>query len=67
LSKPTNPPAFAGSNVTLRDYFAGLALQGFVARGVPTPSKLVRFNDVYCGVAAECYEIADAMLAMRED
>ena len=44
--------------LTLRDYFAGLALSGTMAQDV----KMDNVNQV----AANMYTIADAMLAARE-
>ncbi len=40
-----------GSGISLRDYFAGQALAGLLARGVPDGTAIRR-----------AYEIADAML-----
>lgn len=40
--------------MTIRDHFAGLAMQGLIARG----------REI--GVEAKAYEIADAMLAERK-
>ena len=45
--------------VTLRDYFAAAALQGFLIRGVSLDKV-----DEMIGAA---YEIADAMLKQREE
>ena len=45
----------------LRDWFAGMALQGFISsypRGNVAPAILV---------APDCYEMADAMLAARKE
>jgi len=44
--------------MTLRDYFAGQALAGFIAAST---------GQVHCQPAARmCYHMADAMLAARE-
>jgi hypothetical protein len=43
--------------MTLRDYFAGMAMQGFIA----CPNTRGEPNDI----AAWCYQMADAMLAER--
>jgi len=44
--------------MTLRDYFAAKALRGFVRDEYNTPT--------YAAVATACYQMADAMLAARE-
>jgi hypothetical protein len=50
----------ASGGMSLRDYFAAAALQGFLAHPDPDPDKpAVTF-------AAWAYEQADAMLAARE-
>ena len=73
--KPENPPAFPkAANVnavtiseqqqqgmTLRDWFAGMALQGMLAGRQNTAS-----ND-FVADADECYLFADAMLKARGD
>jgi hypothetical protein len=46
------------SGMTLRDYFAARALQGLCAD--PNTADATREN-----LVAECYELADAMLAAR--
>ena len=64
-----NPPAFPhfghtgwsnSGGMTLRDYFAAKALQGYCSNQQHTSSCTV-------GLTADCaYEMADAMLAARE-
>ena len=67
-----NPPAFptnihnfgdgkyASQGMTLRDYFAAKAMQGYCSNQQHTSSCTV-------GLTADCaYEMADAMLAARE-
>lgn len=62
-----NPPAFpTGTGVTpyspgmpLRDYMAAKAMQGFCANTIPYLSGFDR-------LAAEAYELADAMLKARD-
>lgn len=54
---PTNHPAHEG--MTLRDYFAGQALQGLIAR-----SSGIRVADADV-MAHGCYAYADAMLEVR--
>ena len=62
-----NPPAFpTGTGVTpynpgmtLRDYFAAKAMQGFCA----SPTLMEWAND---RLAAEVYDLADAMMKARE-
>jgi hypothetical protein len=50
--------AFKDRHITLRDHFAGLAMQGFLASD---------YNDWdYEKLALTCYEQADAMIAERE-
>ncbi len=65
-----NPPAFPVSSIdgftqhgmTLRDYFAGQALQGFQRSEFPRGMD----NDELCAsVARGAYALADAMLAAR--
>jgi hypothetical protein len=48
--------AYSYSGLSLRDYFAGMALQG-VARDYGVTAE---------GRARQCYEYADAMLAERD-
>jgi len=64
-----NPPAFPyfghtgwsqGNGMTLRDYFAAKAMQGYCSNQQHTSSCTV-------GLTADCaYEMADAMLKARE-
>lgn len=70
MSKETGGPAFPvdvdgrnyHSGQTLRDHFAGLAMQGDMAFGPLSPGiddeKLQKY-------ASHCYRIADAMLRAR--
>lgn len=64
MSAPDNPCAFPVENgsfergMTLRDYFAGQALAGYMAKNNISPVDA----DV---VAFAFYDIADAMLAER--
>lgn len=56
-----HPDSFEGngqSGMSLRDYFAGLAIPAFAARGR-------RGHAPAAIIAAACYELADAMLAAR--
>jgi len=57
-------PMFARGGLTIRDWFAGMALQGsvscadaavFTADGITFPE-----------MAEDCYRMADAMLAVRD-
>lgn len=72
MSKETGGPAFPvdvdGRNYhpgqTLRDYFAGKALQGILAAGIGVnigPSHVEEME----GVAKTIYLVADAMIAAR--
>jgi hypothetical protein len=45
--------------MTLRDYFAGQALAGYMASD-ERPS-------MWAGVAQDCYRVADAMIAARKE
>lgn len=67
MSKPTGGPAFPVpglqhdaefNGMNLRDYFAAKALQGLCAD--PNTANAKRED-----IVAECYELADAMLAAR--
>lgn len=67
MSKPTGGPAFPVpglqhdddfNGMNLRDYFAAKALQGLCAD--PNTANVKRED-----IVAECYELADAMLAAR--
>lgn len=72
MSKPDNPPAFphlvphnpdfaySATGMTLRDYFAGQAMHGLIARS--GPGRLPFDEDI----AKQAYRIAQAMLAERE-
>ena len=51
-------PGVTHAGMTLRDWFAGMAMQGICASG-PGISNPV--------IAAEAYALADAMLKQRED
>jgi len=62
FNKPSNPPAFpdglGNKGMSLRDYFAAQAMQGFLATvKVNCPDDLI---------ATDAYNLADAMLKARE-
>ena len=65
FNKPTNPPAFPrgtgvtpyNSGMTLRDYFAAKAMQGFQEQWVYDNSD---------EIANKAYAMADAMMKARE-
>jgi len=48
--------------MTLRDYFAGQAMQAFIVKGVIPADRLSRKQ----AIAFMAYETADAMLEARE-
>lgn len=54
------------SGMTLRDYFAAKALQGFCADPNYLPKDDETFEDYIDGLVKNCYEFADAMLKARE-
>ena len=68
-----NPPAFPSTHhngwgepekgMTLRDYFAAKAMQGFMY-GAPTNDDI---NNALGSLAEMSYKLADAMLAAREN
>jgi hypothetical protein len=70
MSAPINNggPAFpvpslaVGSGMTLRDYFAAAALQGFCANQNSFPTK----NEHFENLADDSFKAADAMLKARE-
>lgn len=59
-------PHFNGpqEGMTLRDWFAGMALQGEIAS--PTSGIFEADSITFQEVAWDCYRFADAMLAARE-
>lgn len=67
-AEPNNEPAAPVTScadhqylgLTIRDYFAAAALQGFMANK-DRPQNYCPFDD-----SAYCYRIADAMLAERD-
>jgi hypothetical protein len=52
---PSTHPHGQDEGMTLRDYFAAKAMQGLMDAAMPMPE-----------IAAEAYEMADAMLKARE-
>ena len=78
MAKPENPPAFPRTmpswldeqnGMSLRDYFAGQALVGWISsNGV---ARIIeQYHESVAGalivMAAGCYQAADAMLKARE-
>lgn len=76
MDKPENPPAFpladhyshdgiplseGSQGMTLRDWFAGQALQGLCAQ-----SQIHAMSHRSEDTASKAYRLADAMLAQRE-
>jgi hypothetical protein len=58
---PAFPTQTGSSGMTLRDWFAGQVLRGFIS------DPDVRLNDESIPqIAKTCYEMADAMLEARE-
>jgi len=61
----------AVSGMSLRDWFAGMALQGIAYSATAVSIEAAR-NGLKCPVwdtslwASQCYQVADAMLAERE-
>ncbi len=68
---PENPPAFPMSTIdgyaydgmTLRDYFANSAMQGFIAQVIKQKPTQVNLGEYISTIA---YSIADEMLKERE-
>ncbi len=58
---PSGPVAYDDNyGMTLRDYFAAAALQGYIAAGVPSDST-------YDDVAEKAFKAADSMLKERDN
>ena len=55
------PDDYGQKGMTLRDYFAGQALAGYLS------GKLVEEGNAIEDVASHCYMTADAMIAAREE
>ena len=79
--KPSNPIAFpfsaeyghpaACGGMTLRDYFAAKAMQGFfnnidLYKAISKAYNCTSDESTYKSIAKEAYKIADAMLKARE-
>ena len=78
--KPENPPAFpttwdtsynsimqTENGMTLRDHFAGLALQGMLCHSTRYKPRVINSDENWHNaISEEAYEIADAMLKRRE-
>jgi hypothetical protein len=72
---PENPPAFpcavpigfqfANDGMTLRDWFAGQALTGWLGHGDTKPGDQMEHSKAYGAMARQVYAMADAMLAER--
>ena len=63
IDKGYTEPRLATENLTLRDYFAAMAMQGFWASGRSNLDKL--YNMVEC--AERAYQMADLMIRAREN
>ena len=57
---------FSGEQRTLRDWFAGMALQGQLS-SIETSAAMSKANVTGLEFARVCYEWADAMLAARKE
>lgn len=68
--KPSNPDLYKGAvnvfqdRVTLRDYYAGQALLGFISNS--DYGIFDGTNEVHIPSIKQCYNISDAMLKQRE-
>jgi hypothetical protein len=51
--------------MTDRDEFAKAAMQGLIARLEFIPPKAEEWNSLCLGLAADAYDVADAMLTVR--
>ena len=66
MSKNIGGPAFPGERghgLTIRDWFAGMAMQGLIASPRGTPNGADATDTYYAEMA---YIMADAMIAERE-
>jgi hypothetical protein len=61
INKTIDLKEWAAAGMTLRDYFAGQALQGMMASRNPNSPRFHPTDD-----ASYVYAVADAMLAVRE-
>lgn len=59
---PNSCEGLCSVGLSVRDYFAGKALQGFLANHTVTDHSSFRREDL----VSECYYIADKMLGCRE-
>lgn len=71
--KPVNPFAFASvceshiqEGMTLRDYFAGLAMQGLLSSYHGAGDAYLTINNNADKIAKNVYKLADEMLKQRE-
>lgn len=62
--KQTGGPAFSGGELTIRDYFAGIALNKSIE--ISLNSRHPSYGLDADAAAARAYEIADAMIKARE-
>lgn len=54
------------SGMTLRDWFAGMALQGYLAGRENPTREMIPGDKHHHAVAMACYRYADAMIAARD-
>ena len=63
--KPNNPNMATNTQVTLRDHFAGLAMQAIIAGHMASGGKMLH-NDTLTACES-AYDIANKMLTEREN
>ena len=61
------PPAASSKGVTIRDWIAGMALQGLVSKGLEVRGdRVLSTTEKSREFAIRAYSLADAMLAARD-
>lgn len=64
LNDPCHPESRLG--MTLRDYFAGQALAGYISKGPPL-SMVSEPSTYHRAASRSAYAVADAMLSARQE